>query len=325
MISTSSGAAGFLLLAVSAGAFAQTPPPQSSPGAAIHLEGLTVSPMKGQTRDQEWADRYACDSWSKTQSGFDPAQPPAGMSAPELASRHDQYKRAISACFEGRGYAVAAAAPPPPPPPPVVVHSNPPVTGFKYHPVLVQIDGGYTMTHGNTAMLLDGGWNAGVGLTWFPFSGLPMGFRVDGSYSRFDATHQSLGQASQALGTNVALGQQDIYGGDLDVEFDFKMSDHVKMYLYGGAGRYRQSTTFQQVTYQPGYVCYFYCYPAYLGSASTVAHDTTGWLNSGNAGVGFEFALQDPVRFFVESRYQRISQTGKPETEFVPIRAGLRF
>src|SRR5882672_1667170 len=102
MISTTSKAAGFLLFAVSPLAFAQTPP-QPSPGATpppMHVQGLTVTPKNGQTRDQEWSDRYACDSWSKTQSGFDPAQPPAGVPASDLASRHDQYRRAMSACFE---------------------------------------------------------------------------------------------------------------------------------------------------------------------------------------------------------------------------------
>jgi opacity protein-like surface antigen len=61
-----------------------------------------------------------------------------------------------------------------------------------------------------------------------------------------------------------------------------------------------------------------------------VAHNTTGWLNSWNAGVGFEFALQDPVRFFVEARYQRITKSSSSSSsdkmsEFVPIRVGLRF
>ena len=53
MISTTSKAAGFLLFAVSPLAFAQTPPPQPSPGAApppMHVQGLTVTPKNGQTR-----------------------------------------------------------------------------------------------------------------------------------------------------------------------------------------------------------------------------------------------------------------------------------
>jgi len=330
MISTTFRAAGFLLFAVSPLAFAQTPPPQPSPGAAappMHVQGLTVTPKNGQTQDQEWSDRYACDGWSKAESGFDPAHPPAGVPASDLALKRDAYKRAMSACFDARGYTVTTAAPLPAPPPPVYVVA---AAGFRYHPLLVQIEGGYTLTHGNTAESLNGGWNTGLGLTWYPSSALPFGLRLDGSYSRFDLTTQSLYGASQALGTDVALGHQDVYGADLDAEFDFKMSQHVKGYLFGGAGRYRASTSYEQFGYSPGLVCYYYCYPAYLGYTYEVAHNTTGWLNSWNAGVGFEFALQDPVRFFVEARYQRITKSSSSSSsdkmsEFVPIRVGLRF
>jgi hypothetical protein len=327
MISTISKATGLLLFAISPFAVAQTPPPPG-PGAAqtpMHVHGLIVTPKNGQTGDQQWSDRYACDSWSKTQSGFDPAQAPTGVSASELASKRDQYQRAMSACFEGRGYTVTAAAAATAAAAPHAVYVIP-ASGFRYHPLLVQIEGGYTLTHGNTAESLNGGWNTGLGLTWYPSSTLPVGLRLDANYSRLDATTRSLNAASLALGTNVDLGHQDIYGADLDAEFDFKMSQHVKGYLYGGAGRYRESTSFQQIAYSSGIVCYYYCYPAYIGSAYDVAHNTTGWLNSWNAGAGFEFAMQDPIRFFVEARYQRIlGSSSSTMQEFVPIRVGLRF
>jgi Outer membrane protein beta-barrel domain len=322
MINSISRTAGFLLIAVSAFASAQTPPPPAPSAQPMHVQGLNVYPKNGQTQDQQWADRYACDNWSKTQSGFDPAQPPAGLPAADLASRKDQYKRAMSACLDAHGYTVTAAAAvaaaaPPPVHPVVVVPA-----GFRYHSLMMQIEGGYSLTRGDTAKTLNGGWNTGLGLSWYPSSSLPFGLRLDGSYSRFDATSQALGQASQDLRTDVSHGYQDIYGADLDAEFKFALGTHTKWYLFGGGGRYRESTTLQQVNYVPGYACYFYCYPAYFGVASTVAHDTTGWLNSWNAGTGFEFALQDPVRFFVEARYQRI---GTNMSEFVPIRVGLRF
>ena len=251
MISTTSKAAGFLLFAVSPLAFAQSPPPQPSPGAApppMHLQGLTVTPKNGQNQDQEWSDRYACDAWSKTESGFDPAHPPAGVPASDLALKRDAYKRAMSACFDARGYTVTTAAPLPAAPPPVYIVA---ASGFRYHPLMVQIEGGYSLTHGNTAESLNGGWNTGLGLTWYPSSALPFGLRLDGSYSRFDLTTQSLYGASQALGTDVALGHQDVYGADLDAEFDFKMSQHVKGYLFGGAGRYRASTLMSNLATRP--------------------------------------------------------------------------
>jgi hypothetical protein len=57
---------------------------------------------------------------------------------------------------------------------------------------------------------------------------------------------------------------------------------------------------------------------------ATVERNTTGWLHSWNAGVGFEFALQDPTSFFVEARYVRIGPPGGT-LDFVPIRMGLHF
>jgi hypothetical protein len=230
----------------------------------------------------------------------------------------------MAACLEAHGYAVTAAPPPPPPlpvPVPVVVTHS---TGIRYHPFLMQLEGGYTITQDAAAKALDNGWNAGLGFTWFPSSALPLGFRVDGSYSRFNQTTQSLNQASQIYNANVAFGQLDSYGGDLDLELDLRLGPNVKEYFFGGVGRYREHTHFDQVTYQRGVVCYFQCFPAYIGYVSTVAENTTGWLNSWNAGIGFEFALRDPARFFVEARYQRILPSNTM-SEFVPIRFGLRF
>ena len=315
-----------LLLPLAIPAFAQTPAPPAAGAAAsspLSVQGLSVVPKNGQNRDQQWKDRYACDSWSRSQSGFDPSQ--AGITAGPNDARHDEYRRAMAACLEAHGYAVTAAAPPPPPlpvPVPVVVtHST---AGFKYHPLLMQLEGGYTITQGTAAKALENGWNTGIGFTWFPSSAVPLGFRLDGSYSHFDQTTQSLNQASQIYNANVAFGHQDTYGGDLDLELDLNMGQHVKEYFFGGVGRYRERSHFDQVTYQRGLVCYFQCFPAYIGYVSTVAQNTTGWLNSWNAGMGFEFALRDPARFFIEARYQRILPSSAM-SEFVPIRVGLRF
>jgi hypothetical protein len=314
-----------LLLPLAIPAFAQTPAPPAAGAAAsspLSVQGLNVVPKNGQNRDQQWKDRYACDTWSRSQSGFDPSQP--GTTAGPNDSRHDEYRRAMAACLEAHGYAVTAAPPPPPPlpvPVPVVVTHS---TGIRYHPFLMQLEGGYTITQDAAAKALDNGWNAGLGFTWFPSSALPLGFRVDGSYSRFNQTTQSLNQASQIYNANVAFGHLDSYGGDLDLELDLRLGPNVKEYFFGGVGRYRERTHFDQVTYQRGVVCYFQCFPAYIGYVSTVAENTTGWLNSWNAGIGFEFALRDPARFFVEARYQRILPSNAM-SEFVPIRFGLRF
>jgi hypothetical protein len=55
-----------------------------------------------------------------------------------------------------------------------------------------------------------------------------------------------------------------------------------------------------------------------------VQRTTSPWHSSWNAGIGLEVASDDRASFFIEARYQRISQyNGK--MQFVPIRFGLRF
>jgi opacity protein-like surface antigen len=335
MMSKSTRAIPILLLAAPLG-LAQAQPPAAQPRVAqtAARDELFIEPKNGQTREQQWADRYSCDTWSKNQSGLDSTQAAAGGA--ENASRRDQYRRAMTACLEAHGYTVRFGAPPPPPapvqsqvlpppppsPPYYVVHSPAQFPDFKYHPIAVQIEGGHTITQGDAAKAIDDGWNAGVGLTWFPTSALPLGLRLDGSYSRFQETNQSLSQASQAAGTNVSFGHEDLYGGDLDLELDLKMGSHVREYFFGGVGRYREHTTFEQVSFGPA--CSFHCFPAFFRGVSTVAESTSGWLNSWNAGMGFEFALADRTSFFIDARYQRLSPASKM-AEFVPIRVGLRF
>ena len=325
----------FLLLAVSI--------PMPAYSAAEPSDGGDhpyIYPKNGQTQDQLWSDRYACHSWAKSQSGFDPTKQAIGVAPDENAARRDQYRRAMTACLDARGYSVrfgappaaappAATLPPSAPPPPAggtrAQHAAPLVPEHKYHPLSVQIEGGYSVTTGTTSQYLNGGSNVGLGLTWFPLSALPVGLRLDGSYSTFGETSKSLDLASQSLGTPVSFGHAHIYGGDLDAEFDLRMGPRVKEYIFGGAGRYREQTIFKQVSFQDGVGCDFYeCFYAYFPFVSAVERSTTGWLNSWNAGIGFEFELADPTRFFIEARYLRIGPSTN-HMDFIPIRVGLRF
>ena len=68
--------------------------------AAVTDLDLYVYPTAGQTEEQRDQDRYECHLWAGEQTGFDPS-----MSDQDVAMASD-YKRAISACLEGRGYTV---------------------------------------------------------------------------------------------------------------------------------------------------------------------------------------------------------------------------
>jgi hypothetical protein len=59
-----------------------------------------VYPKEGQTDEQRDRDRYECYTWAVDQTHFDPS---AGAAD---AAKSSDYRRAFSACLEGRGYTV---------------------------------------------------------------------------------------------------------------------------------------------------------------------------------------------------------------------------
>ena len=301
-----------LLLSMSVPALAQYAQPAPGPAA----EPL-ISPNRGQDQHQLWTDRYECYGWAKAQSGNDPGQP-------GNAAAQDSYRRAFTACMNGRGYSISygavPAAPPPPPPPPAFVPRTMDMRQYwwespelVYRPVHVAIEGGYTATAGSIGDDLDDGGNIGVGVSYFPSRSLPLGLRVDGSWSRFDANHAYYDESGY-----YSHSHENIYGGDVDLQFNLAQPNaHSQFYLLGGAGWYREQHVVEQFANGCGY---YYCGPFAVYEQS----DTTGWRSSWNAGFGGEVALPGGTSFFVEARYQRIAPHSS-DMQFVPIRIGLRF
>jgi hypothetical protein len=84
------------------------PPGADQPAAApqVPSEDFFIYPKNGQTAEQQSADRYECHSWSKGQTGFDPTQSGGGVPASENAAKREEYRRAMTACLEARGYSV---------------------------------------------------------------------------------------------------------------------------------------------------------------------------------------------------------------------------
>jgi hypothetical protein len=63
---------------------------------------LYVYPNEGQSAEQQAKDRYACHLWAVSESGVDPT-----VEEQEYSDREQyDYKRAMAACLEGRGYTV---------------------------------------------------------------------------------------------------------------------------------------------------------------------------------------------------------------------------
>lgn len=74
--------------------------------ATATSEEIFVYPRDGQGEDEQARDRYDCHRWAVAQSGFDPSQAGGGVPESQNAAARSDYRRAITACLEGRGYTV---------------------------------------------------------------------------------------------------------------------------------------------------------------------------------------------------------------------------
>lgn len=196
---------------------------------------------------------------------------------------------------------------------------------LSYHPFRVQVEGGRTITEGSQDHYLDNGLNLGLGFTWQPQSHLPLAFRVDGMYEKFEMRPPLLAQAAAYFGTGVDEGSSKMWGGDIDAELDFPLGPGARLYLLGGAGWYDQQNSYRQLTFINGQVCgSVSCTNGVSQTSSLVGRTSTGMRFEKNAGAGVEFAIGDRASFFVDVRYMRFSPTGA-KRDFIPIRFGVRY
>ncbi len=79
------------------------PPPDAPPAPP---ERLYIYPARGQSPQVQAADEYDCHRWAARQSGYDPTAQATGVAVGASAAQRDDYRRAQTACLEGRGYTV---------------------------------------------------------------------------------------------------------------------------------------------------------------------------------------------------------------------------
>lgn len=75
----------------------QTAPPVTS------AEKLFIYPRNGQNEQKQADDRYQCHRWAVGQTNYDPTLSYDGTPS---AEKRTDYKRAFSACLDGKGYTV---------------------------------------------------------------------------------------------------------------------------------------------------------------------------------------------------------------------------
>jgi hypothetical protein len=87
----------------------------SATASVVLADGLQILAGSGQTQTQQELDLYACATWATDQTGFDPVTRAGGIPAAGSAARDSEYRRAMGACLQARGYTVSIATPTAPP------------------------------------------------------------------------------------------------------------------------------------------------------------------------------------------------------------------
>lgn len=86
----------------------------SARASVIIADGLQILANSSQTQTQTELDLYACATWATDQTGFDPITHAGGIPPAESTARDSEYRRAMAACLQGRGYSVSMTTTPAP-------------------------------------------------------------------------------------------------------------------------------------------------------------------------------------------------------------------
>ena len=85
----------------------QGPPPSGLPsGGPMPGEQLFIYPRQGQSEKKQAEDRYECHRWAAGQTGYDPTKPPVGTPEAQRFQKYADFKRAMGACLDARGYSI---------------------------------------------------------------------------------------------------------------------------------------------------------------------------------------------------------------------------
>jgi len=83
---------------------------EKAPAISYMADKLFVYPKKGQSKQQQSDDEYACHRYGVEKTGYDPTQPSANVSNDDagkpLGEKRKDYQRAMKSCLVARDYSV---------------------------------------------------------------------------------------------------------------------------------------------------------------------------------------------------------------------------
>ncbi|MGC1402755.1 MAG: DUF6515 family protein [Thermodesulfobacteriota bacterium] len=81
-------------------------PASPMPGGPMPGNQIFIYPRQGQSPEKQADDRVECLNWAISQVGYDPNRPPVGLAEAQKAQKIADYRRAMEACLDARGYSM---------------------------------------------------------------------------------------------------------------------------------------------------------------------------------------------------------------------------
>lgn len=191
------------------------------------------------------------------------------------------------------------------------------------------IDGGYSLTNGDTARFLDDGWIFGLGLNWDPEPydpTSPFVLNAQLNYSNYGATRDSVALARlSAPDVRIDDGSASVFGIMFNGVLRTPLRRGMRAYVEAGFGWDYRRVSFTQTVLVGGTYCdpwWGYCYSG-VAPGQAIAADQATTRFAWNAGGGVEFALGNAKILFLQARYEEMDT--RDNTTFIPIEIGLRF
>lgn len=168
-------------------------------------------------------------------------------------------------------------------------------------PISFGVAGGVSVPSGDYSDLAKMGYHGEV-LMGIHMPAMPLSFRIDGFYHKFDGKDQPF----------VTDASARIIGGTANLVWDIPAAGPVRFYMIGGGGVYNIK---EEATVEfPGNL------QLGVSSGEQEAKDTKFGLNGG---LGVRFALPG-IQPFVEARYHSVFAEGT-NMNVIPVTVGIMF